>query len=87
MPALSPVWKRTPARTVARCTSGRASRRHKRYELEIIGRQAELTALAEALEVMGSETRKGWHDAGLFDLFLGVIEARPEGFLPGGEEA
>jgi putative two-component system response regulator len=42
---------------------------------------------AEALEVMGSETKKGWHDAGLFDLFLGVIEARPEGFLPGGEEA
>jgi len=42
---------------------------------------------AEALELMGSETKKGWHDPGLFDLFLGVIELRPEGFLPGGEEA
>ena len=31
-------------------TSGRASRRHRRYELEIVGRQAELTALEGALE-------------------------------------
>ena len=42
---------------------------------------------AEALELMASETKKGWHDPGLFELFLGAIEARPEGFLPGGEEA
>src|SRR5688572_17659643 len=42
---------------------------------------------AEALELMAAERNKGWHDPGLFDLFLGVIESRPEGFLPGGEEA
>ena len=42
---------------------------------------------AEALELMANERNKGWHDPGLFDLFLGVIESRPEGFLPGGEEA
>jgi len=42
---------------------------------------------AEALELMADECKKGWHDPTLFDLFLGLIEARPEGFLPGGEEA
>ena len=42
---------------------------------------------AEALELMANERNKGWHDPDLFDLFLGVIESRPEGFLPGGEEA
>jgi putative two-component system response regulator len=42
---------------------------------------------AQALELMADECKKGWHDPTLFDLFLGLIEARPEGFLPGGEEA
>jgi len=42
---------------------------------------------AQALDLMAEECGKGWHDSALFDLFLGVIEARPEGFLPGGEEA
>jgi putative two-component system response regulator len=42
---------------------------------------------AEALALMDDERKKGWHDPGLFDLFLGVIASRPEGFLPGGEEA
>jgi putative two-component system response regulator len=42
---------------------------------------------AQALEVMHSERDKGWHDPQLFDLFRGVIASRPEGFLPGGEEA
>ena len=42
---------------------------------------------AQALELMTNERNKGWHDPALFDLFLGVIESRPEGFLPGGEEA
>jgi putative two-component system response regulator len=41
----------------------------------------------EALRIMDEERGKGWHDPVLFDLFLGAIEARPEGFLPGGEEA
>ncbi|MEP7027347.1 MAG: HD domain-containing phosphohydrolase [Candidatus Eisenbacteria bacterium] len=47
----------------------------------------EALSRATALELMSEEVGKGWHDPGLFDLFLGVIEARPEGFLPGGEEA
>ena len=42
---------------------------------------------AQALEVMVEECGKGWHDPALFGLFRGVIEARPEGFVPGGEEA
>lgn len=42
---------------------------------------------AEAIELMDDERKKGWHDSELLDLFLGVIESRPEGFLPGGEEA
>jgi putative two-component system response regulator len=42
---------------------------------------------AQALELMQDECKKGWHDPTLFGLFLGLIEARPEGFLPGGEEA
>lgn len=42
---------------------------------------------AQALEVMDGEMRKGWLDAELFPLFRGAIEALPEGFLPGGEEA
>jgi putative two-component system response regulator len=41
----------------------------------------------KALEIMQDEADKGWHDPGLFELFLGVIASRPEGFLPGGEEA
>jgi putative two-component system response regulator len=42
---------------------------------------------AHALDVMREEAGKGWHDPALFDLFLGIIASRPEGFLPGGEEA
>jgi putative two-component system response regulator len=41
----------------------------------------------EALEVMEAERRKGWWDPGLFDEFRAALEALPEGFLPGGEEA
>src|SRR5258708_299725 len=42
---------------------------------------------AHALDLMREERGKGLHDPELFDLFLGVIASRPEGFLPGGEEA
>ena len=42
---------------------------------------------SEALEVMETEKGKGWWDPGLFDEFRGLLEALPEGFLPGGEEA
>lgn len=42
---------------------------------------------AQALDLMQEECKKGWHDPTLFGLFLGLIETRPEGFLPGGEEA
>ena len=42
---------------------------------------------SEALEVMETERQKGWWDPDLFDEFRAAIEAMPEGFLPGGEEA
>ncbi len=42
---------------------------------------------ASALELMADEVKKGWMDPELFDVFRGAIEALPEGFLPGGEEA
>lgn len=42
---------------------------------------------SEALEVMETEKRKGWWDPALFDEFRAALEALPEGFLPGGEEA
>ena len=42
---------------------------------------------SEALEVMEKEKEKGWWDPTLFGEFRGALEALPEGFLPGGEEA
>jgi hypothetical protein len=36
---------------------------------------------------MAEEVKKGWLDPELFAAFRGAIEALPEGFLPGGEEA
>ena len=42
---------------------------------------------SEALEVMEKEKAKGWWDPALFEEFQGALEALPEGFLPGGEEA
>ncbi len=42
---------------------------------------------SEALEVMETEKAKGWWDPTLFDEFRAALQALPEGFLPGGEEA
>jgi putative two-component system response regulator len=42
---------------------------------------------ASALELMAGEVKKRWIDPDLFAAFRGAIEALPEGFLPGGEEA
>jgi hypothetical protein len=42
---------------------------------------------SEALDVMETERQKGWWDPELFDEFRAALEALPEGFLPGGEEA
>ena len=42
---------------------------------------------SEALAVMEKEKAKGWWDPELFGEFRGALEALPEGFLPGGEEA
>jgi putative two-component system response regulator len=42
---------------------------------------------ASALELMADEVKKRWLDPELFAVFRGAIEALPEGFLPGGEEA
>ena len=73
-------------------TSGRTSRRQKRYELEIVGRQDELTALAAALErtlersrnVVGISAEAGLGKSRLVAEFVRAVRAGG-GFVAFGE--
>jgi predicted ATPase/class 3 adenylate cyclase len=73
-------------------TSDRTSRRRKRYELEIVGRQAELTALAAALErtlelrgnVVGISAEAGLGKSRLVAEFVRAVRAGG-GFVAFGE--